>query len=93
MRKAFGDNPRQPSVIETVSKGGYRLIGHLRYPNSGHKKRAYSFEKGLPILLLLVIILLAFFLQGSPFKNTTSPPSITPLTRFHSLGIRSCYFS
>lgn len=29
LRKAFGDNPRKPKIIETVSKKGYRLIGKV----------------------------------------------------------------
>ena len=32
LRKAFGDDRKQPSVIETISKVGYRLIGEVGLP-------------------------------------------------------------
>ena len=39
LRKAFDDNARNPSIIETLPKKGYRLIAELSYPaavgNSG----------------------------------------------------------
>lgn len=35
LRKVFGDNPRQPAIIETISKGGYRLIAPVSRAYSG----------------------------------------------------------
>ena len=32
LRKAFGDNPREPSYIQTVPKRGYRLIAQVGAP-------------------------------------------------------------
>jgi len=43
LRKAFGDNPRQPRVIETLSKKGYRLVapvGPAATPTAGTERRA-----------------------------------------------------
>ena len=31
LRKVFGDDPRDPHVIETISKTGYRLIAPVSY--------------------------------------------------------------
>jgi len=35
LRKAFDDNPRTPQVIETIPKGGYRLIAPVDYALRG----------------------------------------------------------
>ncbi|MEM6794078.1 MAG: winged helix-turn-helix domain-containing protein, partial [Acidobacteriota bacterium] len=32
LRKAFGDNPRSPRYIETITKKGYRLIAEVEWP-------------------------------------------------------------
>ncbi len=32
LRKAFGDNARNPGIIETLPKKGYRLIAEVSYP-------------------------------------------------------------
>ncbi len=34
LRKAFGDNPNQPSYIQTVSKRGYRFVANLKEERS-----------------------------------------------------------
>lgn len=40
LRKAFGDNPRKPHYIETVSKKGYRLIASVSVSAPGDKATA-----------------------------------------------------
>ena len=35
LRKALGDNPRDPRIIETISKKGYRFIGEVQGMPSG----------------------------------------------------------
>lgn len=36
LRKAFGDDPRHPRIIETIPKVGYRLIGEIRPSGQEH---------------------------------------------------------
>jgi TolB-like protein len=40
LRKAFGDNPRSPAFIETISKRGYRLIAPVRQVGAAPAARA-----------------------------------------------------
>ncbi len=35
LRKAFGDDSRQPEIIETIPKRGYRLIARVSFPETG----------------------------------------------------------
>jgi TolB-like protein len=41
LRRTFADDPKQPQVIETVARGGYRLIAAVQtsVPPSGHVRR------------------------------------------------------
>lgn len=84
LRKAFNDDPRHPKIIETVSKGGYRMIGTLRYQQEASGSRLFSLQKALPFFLLLTIIFVFFFRNDHPFKKEIQHPKITPLTTFHS---------
>ncbi len=36
LRKAFGDDPREPRVIATISKSGYRLVAPVSYVSPGN---------------------------------------------------------
>ena len=68
LRKAFGDNPRDPHVIETVSKKGYRFIGQLNKADIGNaqientsiKPKSGPIHKSHKILAFGVFLLLLF---------------------------------
>ncbi|PSL18165.1 transcriptional regulator [Shimia abyssi] len=42
IRKAFGDNARNPSVIETIPKRGYRLIAEVTTLKPPVAKRSFG---------------------------------------------------
>ena len=83
LRKALGDDSRQPRYIETVSKKGYRLIAkvhnspiepideHTTPPQSGQPLyRAVLLASAMLVLVLILIILLR---QDKP--DTTGIPT------------------
>lgn len=57
LRKAFNDNARDPSIIETLPKKGYRLIAELSYPaaaeNSGEHR---AVERKLTAILYADVV-------------------------------------
>ena len=52
LREALGDDPRNPRYIETIRKGGYRLIAPVE-PEAGAAGRRIP-RRGVSFLLLLV---------------------------------------
>lgn len=79
LRKAFGDSPRNPRFIETVSKKGYRLIGRVSAADSGaavgesqsiathksHKTLAFGV-----FLLLVLAVVLSQWMVSEPQEET-----------------------
>jgi DNA-binding winged helix-turn-helix (wHTH) protein len=47
LRKAFGDDPREPDFIQTVSKKGYRLVASVWRRRSGAGGWLRTFFAGL----------------------------------------------
>src|SRR5215831_2221339 len=67
LRKAFGDDSKEPRYIQTIPKSGYRLIAHVSYngiepdPNSEHTRIRSANPQSWPWpirLSWLVLILL-----------------------------------
>jgi TolB-like protein/DNA-binding winged helix-turn-helix (wHTH) protein/Flp pilus assembly protein TadD len=58
LRKALKDNPRQPRVVETIAKRGYRLLIRPRFeaadPTAGSQSAANWQRTGLLVLLLVI---------------------------------------
>lgn len=48
LRKVFGDDPRDPSVIETIPKTGYRLVAPVVLVDSSSNGTASGSAEGLP---------------------------------------------
>lgn len=76
LRKAFGDNPRKPRYIETVSKKGYRLIARVSTTDStveakqvstpqDHSVRFHKSHKVLAIGVFLMLMLAVIVSQWS----------------------------
>lgn len=97
LRKALGDDSRQPRFIETVPKKGYRLIAPVSdvalpiepapMPSSGHVPRHSLTVAGL-VLLATLAAALSFWSRGPedrPQSTVTDKPAIAVLP-FASLG-------
>ena len=42
LRRAFADDARQPRIIETLSKRGYRLLAPVSFPDASHQTDSSS---------------------------------------------------
>ncbi len=85
LRRALGDNPRAPSYIETISKGGYRLVapvGVEAMASDGtparvrrrRRSRSHPFGAGTALVagVVLVVTLMAswwFLMSSQPTLN------------------------
>ena len=94
LRKAFGDNPRQPRVIETLSKKGYRLLAPvepLEEPDShaitierdtivAIPRRGFNAIPAILALAALVVLAALFWLAPWEKKDTESASggAVTP---------------
>jgi hypothetical protein len=66
LRRAFGDDARDPRVIETLAKKGYRLVAEVEpLPVAGDPPPATRWSCGLRTAhLLLVLVLFALSLAA-----------------------------
>ena len=93
LRKVLGDNPRNPTFIETVSKKGYRLIAPVREIESkpevklsfsNHAKKSsfsnLSSGKNLVYVASLLLILLLVGFAASYFLPSQTDQSQTQAT-------------
>ncbi|MDH5631580.1 MAG: winged helix-turn-helix domain-containing tetratricopeptide repeat protein [Gammaproteobacteria bacterium] len=80
LRKAFDDDSRNPAIIETVPKRGYRLIAHVSIADPGATvatagiPRARSQRYQLMAVLFVVIAVLA--MVPWRFDESASPPDV-----------------
>ena len=51
LRKVFGDDPRKPQVIATISKTGYRLIAPVSHQTSGNGLQHATAPAGAALLM------------------------------------------
>jgi len=81
LRKALGDNARQPIFIETIAKKGYRLIAPISISQSPDRRHKNDIEiphkaikKRLTPILVVLFLLLAVALSVIiiPFNKDTS---------------------
>jgi len=99
LRKTFDDDPRNPRVIATISKTGYRLIAPVSFEYSGDlgmmtvRPSVLQQRRRLPVTYLLggvaLLALVASALAGVfSSKNLDAPPRPVPFTTFagHELG-------
>lgn len=75
LRKALGDDSRNPRYIETVSKKGYRLIATIGSADEDHKQPAETPLKpvlrswaGLMSITLILLVVLIGFMSGPDVK-------------------------
>ncbi len=72
LRQVLGDDPQQPSYIQTLPKLGYRLIAKPRFidsdqvPNTGRK-----INFGLMTLLLIAVLLVGYLVSQLTAENQT----------------------
>ncbi len=93
LRKALGDDSRQPRFIETVSKKGYRLIAPVGAVSSAPPRRAPSrplfLAAGLALSVLAALAVLLVYsdrgTNGRFLSSVTDKPSIVVLP-FGNLG-------
>ncbi|MFK5891925.1 MAG: winged helix-turn-helix domain-containing protein, partial [Pseudomonadota bacterium] len=82
LRKALGDNSRQPQYIETVTKKGYRLIAPVHWDKSSKthpvkkKGRSDGFIKKMSMLSAFVLMSISVLLYSFNKKNSDSPISL-----------------
>ena len=77
LRRALGDNPRQPTYIATVPRKGYRLIAPLDAaspPSVPPRNR-----KIIAAIGVAAIVLIAFFLRFGPILQAKTDVSIAVL--------------
>ena len=91
LRRAFGDNSRQPRIIETLSKKGYRLVTSVAplveppgpVPPVTERSAAVSGERvlskpllvSIAVVLILLVAILTFRPWTAEIKNTSTLPS------------------
>lgn len=108
LRKALGDNSRNPQYIETVTKKGYRLVAPVRWENKAENvlaypeisPRAYSkkFFSIIIITTLLISAMAIYFLASRDDQPISSTQQSTPaiiVQPFETLGEdpKQTYFS
>jgi TolB-like protein/DNA-binding winged helix-turn-helix (wHTH) protein/Tfp pilus assembly protein PilF len=78
LRKALGDEPKQPRFIETISKSGYRLIAPVQPLTSetSPQKRSWLLPGVVLVFLLLVGLGVALLLRA---RLTGTTAKVTPL--------------
>jgi len=88
LRKALGDNARNPKYIETISKSGYRLIADVRNgeddQSSGDPSTSHQSEQrprqsrlvwiGILLIPIIVILWILIHRQGFVGKSTDAVP-------------------
>lgn len=66
LRRAFGDQPKNPAYIETIAKRGYRLIAPVaEAPARSADRRAYR-RAGAAVAALAVLLVAALFWKPAP---------------------------
>lgn len=89
LRRILGDNARQPHIIETVPKTGYRLIAGVQWLDKQDAEIPIDADsiaiesrrkKSTPGLWFVVIAMLAIAVAGWFFYSTRTPSIPTPAT-------------
>ncbi|MCU7834097.1 MAG: winged helix-turn-helix domain-containing protein [gamma proteobacterium symbiont of Taylorina sp.] len=85
LRKALGDNSRQPQYIETVTKKGYRLIAPVHWDKVGkthpvkNKGRVNWFIKKISILSVFVLLSVSILLYSLNKKTNNDQIALDKL--------------
>jgi len=81
LRRTFGDDAKQPRVIETVARGGYRLIAPVQpsIPARGPSQRRKALVATCAALLVAAAIAGIWLSRKAPRAVTSSPRSIAVL--------------
>jgi TolB-like protein/DNA-binding winged helix-turn-helix (wHTH) protein/Flp pilus assembly protein TadD len=85
LRKAFADDARQPRVIETLSKRGYRLMAPVGPPHTAVQLQGagkhVNPRRALAVLAVALLLATAFFRHAPRQMHTDSAePPATPAT-------------
>ena len=60
IRKALGDDPKKPQLIETINKKGYRLIANVEHQTKSTKKKEHWLMFGFTAVCLIFVCLWSF---------------------------------
>ncbi|MEE4305141.1 MAG: winged helix-turn-helix domain-containing protein [Wenzhouxiangella sp.] len=82
LRVAFEDDPRDPKVIETIPRGGYRLIASVQRSHGGPRA---SSDLKFGLLLVLVFLIAALFLWAVPVRDSGSETARLAVLPFKSM--------
>ena len=81
LRKALGDAPEKPAYIQTISKGGYRLIAPVARsaaePLHAERERRLQWMAGAGIAALLLAAAGVWWIKGE--RVTAVPPGQVPM--------------
>jgi len=82
LRRTLGDDAKQPHLIETVSRGGYRMIAPVeksREPDSSNEaKTEFSAAKRRAVAAGLVVFVIAITIAVALRRKPAQAPSTTP---------------
>jgi TolB-like protein/DNA-binding winged helix-turn-helix (wHTH) protein/tetratricopeptide (TPR) repeat protein len=82
LRRIFGDDPKQPHVIQTVAKAGYRLIAPVEPTNRHHSNRMTTVPSrwiAVGLALLTAILLTTLFLRHATHPVQYRSLAVLPL--------------
>lgn len=74
LRKALGDNARDPRYIETIAKSGYRLIAEISTPDAAAGSAPARQPSWSKVLFMAVLVLAGILV----FWMTATPPVLQP---------------
>jgi DNA-binding winged helix-turn-helix (wHTH) protein/TolB-like protein len=93
LRKALGDAPEKPAYIQTIPKGGYRLVAPVvrsEQPLYAERKRRVPWMAGAGIAAVLLAAAAIWWTQGEPITGVPpgqviAEPTVT-VRPFEALG-------
>jgi TolB-like protein/DNA-binding winged helix-turn-helix (wHTH) protein/Flp pilus assembly protein TadD len=91
LRRAFQDNPQEPKYIQTIPKGGYRLVATVRQESAGSARRLFGYSwKVLTVTMITLLAMAAslyFVLKGRrevTLSSKITSLAVLPLTNLSS---------
>lgn len=80
IRTTLGDNPKDPSIIETIPRRGYRFIGKNLKEEQESKKYPQKFKELIPLFSIVSFFLLVFFIYQVVSQDSKNPSGINDLS-------------
>ena len=83
LRRIFQDNPREPSYIQTIPKGGYRLVAPVSNGTVGRvgptSRTSWQRNAWMGAMVIIVLVALGTTYVVRRAKDSVSPPKIASL--------------